>query len=292
MDPSIFLSEKACAKSFEEDMESVRYKICERRKEKNLVSTTQGKDNCHHKSRCLEYLALNDMDPGEVPTELELTFAEEQLIALIHPMICSFQVRKHQYAYKGNVICFPQDVQEIVTQLELPHNVKDLNSLITVRYADYKDQTKYHDFKVRRDKVKKALLWLKKHNPRYKHITISDTNLNKLPEDGNVENELMTITLSTNQSCSDKVTENSGISQEDVNFVEQSGVAQMSFPHQDKQIENKLNWPSMGTVPVDEFNTPGYISCAYPTLFPYGVGDFSDERMKKIKPHLTIFMLG
>ena len=33
-------------------------------------------------------------------------------------------------------------------------------------------------------------------------------------------------------------------------------------------------WPSFGGTPIDEFTTEGYFSCASPTLFPTGAGDF------------------
>ena len=33
-------------------------------------------------------------------------------------------------------------------------------------------------------------------------------------------------------------------------------------------------WPSIGVMPVNEFTTQGYFSCAFPTLFPSGACDF------------------
>ena len=33
-------------------------------------------------------------------------------------------------------------------------------------------------------------------------------------------------------------------------------------------------WPAAGATPINEFNTEGYISCAFPTLFPIGSADF------------------
>ena len=34
-----------------------------------------------------------------------------------------------------------------------------------------------------------------------------------------------------------------------------------------------VSWPPSGTTPVNEVNTEGYISCAFPTLFPTGAAD-------------------
>ena len=39
-----------------------------------------------------------------------------------------------------------------------------------------------------------------------------------------------------------------------------------------------LTWPTIGGMPVNEFTTEGYISCAFPTLFPTGAADFSGQR--------------
>ena len=39
-----------------------------------------------------------------------------------------------------------------------------------------------------------------------------------------------------------------------------------------------LAWPTIGRMPVNEFTTEGYISCAFPTLFPTGAADFSGQR--------------
>lgn len=37
-------------------------------------------------------------------------------------------------------------------------------------------------------------------------------------------------------------------------------------------------WPSIGGMPVNEFTTQGYFSCAFPTLFPSGADDFLGQR--------------
>ena len=43
-----------------------------------------------------------------------------------------------------------------------------------------------------------------------------------------------------------------------------------------------MMWPSIGGVPINEFTTEGYFSCAFPTLFPTGAGDFSGQRQNPI----------
>lgn len=58
------------------------------------------------------------MDPGEIPDALNgLTFVEQQLIARVHPVVCVYKIRGHQMGYSGNVISFPQNVNEIARSL-------------------------------------------------------------------------------------------------------------------------------------------------------------------------------
>ena len=39
-----------------------------------------------------------------------------------------------------------------------------------------------------------------------------------------------------------------------------------------------LMWPSIGGMPLNEFTTEGYFTCAFPTLIPTGAGDFLGQR--------------
>ena len=36
---------------------------------------------------------------------------------------------------------------------------------------------------------------------------------------------------------------------------------------------NPVLWPTIDVTPVNEFQTPGYIACAFPTLYPTGAAD-------------------
>lgn len=84
------------------------------------------------------------MDPGIVPPELQgLTYVEEQLIARVHPLMSIFKLKGNaQFGYRGNIINFPQNVNEIASQL--PHRVEDLKSLITVRTSDELNPVDFH----------------------------------------------------------------------------------------------------------------------------------------------------
>lgn len=38
--------------------------------------------------------------------------------------------------------------------------------------------------------------------------------------------------------------------------------------------EHVVHWPTRGDTPINEFSTEGYVSGAFPTLFPTGAGDY------------------
>jgi hypothetical protein len=81
------------------------------------------KNECH---RCYydngvpvkKFSAGNNMDPGEVPDDLQgLSEIEEMLIAQIFPIVLVYCLPGSQYAYHSNVINFPQDVSDFATRL-------------------------------------------------------------------------------------------------------------------------------------------------------------------------------
>ena len=55
----------------------------------------------------------------------------------------------------------------------------------------------------------------------------------------------------------------------------QQSVEQRQAPSSSHQT---LMWPSIGRMPLNEFTTEGYFTCAFPTLFPTGAGDFLGQR--------------
>ncbi|CAG8815554.1 7212_t:CDS:1, partial [Gigaspora rosea] len=92
-----------------------------------------------------KFLAENNIDPGKVPEELQkLTEIEEMLIAQVFPIMIVYRLRGRQHRYSGNVINFPQDVEEFTTQL--PRHLFSLSVLI-VRWQSERDPVAFRDFK-------------------------------------------------------------------------------------------------------------------------------------------------
>src|SRR4051794_38728929 len=102
-----------------------------------------------------KFSAENNMDPGEVPEELQgLSEIEEMLIARVFPVMSVYRLRGRQHGYRGNVINFPQDVEEFATHLPRHPSLLDV---LVVRRQFANDSTTFRDFRVRRVKVIHAL---------------------------------------------------------------------------------------------------------------------------------------
>ena len=156
---------------------TIHWQTCLKCNQKVLVDL-YSKKSCKN---CKKFRKGSDLHPGFVPTVLsDLTFIERQLIARIHPVVSLYKIQNCQYGYKGNIINFPQNVQEVADIL--PLKISDDSNVITIRLDT---SNSYHDFLVRRDAVHKALIWLKENNPFYKNVQISEENLLSLPESSN-----------------------------------------------------------------------------------------------------------
>ncbi|CAG8703771.1 42153_t:CDS:2 [Gigaspora margarita] len=65
-----------------------------------------------------KFSAENNMDPGKIPNELQgLTEVEEMLIAQVFTVMSVYNLCRGQQGYRGNVINFSQDIQELTTCL-------------------------------------------------------------------------------------------------------------------------------------------------------------------------------
>ncbi|XP_054257274.1 uncharacterized protein LOC128982231 [Macrosteles quadrilineatus] len=276
--PQIREQSEALEQLFEETMLSVDWQTCFQCQRSVL---SHRKKRCG--KRCSQFSAVNDMDPGPVPDELTgLTYLEQQLIARVHPVVSVYRIKGHQLGYSGNVINFPQAVEEFAAVL--PHRITSLSAVIVVRMRN--SATDYVDFHVRASKVKKALMWLKQNNRYYFDITISDENMALLPEDGDASAFLPSFF-----DASEGESENQDALE---NEVIETSVPSMTTPHQDAQVAAVLDWPPIGSNPIEEFRTPGYITQAFPALFPTGNADLSNPRESKISPteyfkHLMLF---
>jgi hypothetical protein len=143
----------------------------------------------------------NNMWIGPVPWELErLSFPEQLLVALLYPRVFVFKLYTKntfqpdssslQRGMRGTVSTYDLDVgaaAEMVQGRLMPRPMSVLSSVISVTFIGQGRLSirKIHNiFRVRRQVVLEALVWLKENNPKYYgDIIIDHGQLRQLPED-------------------------------------------------------------------------------------------------------------
>ena len=250
---------------------------------------------------------------GHVPEQLkDLTPVEESMIALCRAKCCVVQLKEenegqsipfNQRGMKGHIIIYPQRPERIATVL--PPTIDDIVTPICVIFVGSSPPTaewlkeKAKPLSVRREKVRNALIWLKRHNQLYKDILIDNERLDRIPTDTilpfhvqhvlpNDAQDILTsrydasVSLENDASTEDQspdipfqnvvITDVDGHAPSNelraaaIRHVKKKGGAYVQIPHD----------PS----PVNEFNNPALFPSIYPTLFPYGIGGFEDKTRK------------
>ena len=235
-----------------------------------------------------KFSAANNMIPCAVPPELQnLTQFEEMLIARAFPVIHVYTKPKGgQRAYKGHVITFPQEVQQLADIL--PRCPKDLPVLIfTVNGKDNKSK----DFTVRKQKVSDALHWLVENNPLYQTVRIDYNQLENLPDNGQLECiRKVNISNTDDHQCEQPNIDRGPVdtNKEDIVYDENSEMSSFLPVNIDtkKQTEllkdevsqsrtdNRNTFPwTIGDNPLSEYDTEYLATMSFPTLFPDGKGD-------------------
>ena len=208
------------------------------------------------------------------------------LISAVLPIVSLYRLPHGQYVYSGHVINLPQDVASFVNSLpRLPGEL----DVIVVRKEGASDS--HRNFCVRKSVVLVALQWLIINNKYYHSVHINHDALALLPEDGNLT-ALRSVTLNSTAeeqampSVQDVDPYNAHLPGSFVpsaarRLTEQETIRQSVQERQSDQqpvATPTLSWPPSGAIPINEFTTEGYMSCAFPTLFPTGDADFVAPR--------------
>jgi len=123
------------------------------------------------------------MDPGAVPEALQdLTTMEQILIARVAPVMSVMRLPEYcggHWRFKGHVVCFPPDIQPVVSVLPRVSVV-----VLVLRSQQSANADAVREFRVSRQRVRDALLWLMEHDRYYGDISVSVENLEQLPDDG------------------------------------------------------------------------------------------------------------
>lgn len=186
---------------------------------RSLLDVDEGVVSCWMCFECLrplergtmpKFAIANNLWVGDVPSELTgLTIPEQLLIARHYPRCYIFKLFPRDVDYHvppdrlysgmaGNASLYDLNTQEVVEMLKgqrMPSPVGSLASVIAITFvgkrklpADWLKKT----FRVRRQVVFDALLWLRSHNPIYGDIEIDNVRLEELPED-DVPQELLSV---------------------------------------------------------------------------------------------------
>ena len=237
----------------------------------------------------------NSMIPSPIPPQLQgLTQIEEMLIARALPIMRVYIKPGGQRGYSGHCINLPQNVTELASSL--PRYPKDL-SVIIVKIKG-RDNT-FKDVSVRRQKVLDALSWLPQNNLHYKDVEINYHAVDALPVSG-IPSELLTV--ETNDDICDETVEidvgppTDTPSEDQVYDVSTEMSSFLPLGKQQQQeldavrnqlsVEEPMSWPRVKEQPLNEYQTPYLATMAFPTLFPDGKGDPTNQALVRDVPLL------
>lgn len=264
----------------------------------------------------------NNMVLGSVPPELaDLTPIEESMIALCRAKATIFQLRPSghddenssagsdihlpnlQRGMKGHVIIHPQHTEYVVDALPPP--IADIVKPVCIIFVGSSPPSrewllaKAKPLAVSRERVLRALNWLKLHNYLYRDIRIDHDVLAAIPADGLLPFTISTVPPSSAQEAlTSRYDMIPGMAQLDQPSASPADSAPVVFPSvvitdvDGSAPSNELRAAAFGHVkerggafigiphdraPANEFFNPSLFPKTFPTLFPYGIGGFEDE---------------
>jgi len=253
-------------------------------------------DKCHRSLRKnrIPANALINHYCGIVPECLRnLTAIEEILLSQYQLKAKIFKIYGHYYESQlkivGNVISFQQSMDQLLKCLP------DTNQLKSIRVIFVGSKLKKSDlqriFHVRKEKIKKALVWLQKNNPLYKDILIDEFEINKLPEN-DIPNDVIFDIIEKDLNNEESNNNLDNINLDDYIHLDKAeyqdfftSVIINSNEPNEKDLKEQINdiiYVKRGKIPIQEFNNKNYLLGNYPCLYPYGIGSFSSFKIDKI----------
>ena len=226
------------------------------------------------------------------------------LISAVTPFMSVYRLPQGQYGYRGHVINMPQDLTAFATSL--PRLPSELDVMIVRKKGS---NNTHRDFRVRRMVVQHAFQWLKQNNKYYRNISLNTFALSQLPEDGDLTDQCGVGIDDTMERDEEEGPPAAAAEEEEdptdvATFIPvvarkmtEKETIRKSVHHKQQNKDQIVPWPENGSVPIDEFKTEGYISGAFPTLFPTGEADFLAPRQQSVTvglyfKHLMMFKGG
>jgi hypothetical protein len=278
---------------------------------------------CHSCSRSLhrnsvpKHALVNRIYVGPVPEELhDLTMIEECMIARARAKSWIVKLQEQdsdaaspsaQRGLKGHTIIYPQQPDGLTEVLPPP--VDETLTFICVIFVGSSKLTKSwlrekaKPLVVRREKVRRALVWLKHNNPLYKSVEINEGNLSMLPLDDVLPYHVEHVVDDDAQET--LISGYSGVAEGPLQMPCETHFESVVVADVDAHTPvNQLRAAAVrhaktkgkpfvqvghGPRPVNEFFNVDLFPALYPTLFPYGCGGFEDRRRDKpisLKEHV------
>lgn len=153
--------------------------------------------SCHHvcstcllslrKAKIPKHALANGLWLGHVPDELKgLTFSERMMIARVRHNRCVVRVSSGRVKMTANVIMFSNPTLKVYQAL--PPSRDEMEEVLAFIFTGSAQPTEQDfartPFLVRREKVSRALEWLKLNHADYKDLEISRANLESYPLSG------------------------------------------------------------------------------------------------------------
>jgi TolA-binding protein len=253
-----------------------------------------------------KFSAANQMDPygsveGGYPHDLpKLSTIEQMLLAPVHATISCYRLPNGQNAYRGQVANLEQEHIEWVTSI--PCSFDRLPACFLVRRENPTVPEGHRDFRCDREKVIANMQYRIRNNPQlYENTEVDFDALNQLPEGGDLTNRIPVVIEDVPMEDTDeeeKEEEREEEKQDDEVELgpEQGGASGMPDDELDmaqdyvpQPVETNMNvddairtrygdptnplpWPHVGDA-LNDYNTPGIQSAAFPHLFPNMDGD-------------------
>ena len=255
--------------------------------------------------RLLPIWYKNDVPQFQMPEELKgLTHAEKMLIQRVSPMVPLHHIKNGVFGLSGHVCAFEQHIDEMASILpRMPSETSVVRVLQEVTAEVGSQESAKRSFRVRRQKVIEALLFLKTYNKEYMDIQIDESRLDWLSGDegdldqysirvGNVHTRVDDTNANSDMGPASEQTlhpERRGECIHSFGYADKSGVGALSDG--DAQINRELQqevsrspqkhqvtmeWPAIDDVPVSEYDEIRIFPRAFPWLFPGGFGDIKD----------------
>ena len=252
------------------------------------------------KNRIPKHALANGLWMGSVPKELQgLTFSERMMIARVRHNRCIIRVSSGRAKMVANVIMHSSPVLKVYHTL--PPSREEMNEVLAFIFTGSNQPTE-EDFKrtpflVRRDRVSRALDWLKLNHCDYKDLEISRDNLESYPLSGvpvavsykqtdpGESNKLQT-TMSIHDNDEEDGAEDGncpftvhGITGNEYSKLSMTALKARALRH----LEDGGMTLGIGheDKPQSMYDNPQVYPQMFPWLFPYGYGGIGQTRLKK-----------